>query len=431
MPSSRERYCGRLSSNTFEERQRIPEIAMEIKVPEVGESIREALLAKWHRKSGEAVKADEPVCEIETDKITLEINAETDGILTTLADEGATVKIGQTIGRIEEGRATEVHAADEMSSPPGVMVGKVEPKDPQRTTVSPTERRAAREEKPEPPKQAATGAAKNVPPAGERPVPEQAPLFVEPPKDEARMAPAPKPERGGAEPRETRQPMTPIRRRITEHLLKTVRETASLTTFNEADLSRVTELRARHREHFLQKYGVKLGLMSFFVKAAVEALREFPEVNSSIDGGDIVRHHYYDIGIAIGGEKGLVVPVLREADRLSFAEIERSIRELSDKVKSNRLELSDLDGGTFSITNGGIYGSMLSTPMLNHPQCAILGMHAVQERPVVRGGEIVIRPMMYLALTYDHRLIDGRQAVEFLKRVKEMVEEPEELLLEV
>jgi 2-oxoglutarate dehydrogenase E2 component (dihydrolipoamide succinyltransferase) len=228
----------------------------------------------------------------------------------------------------------------------------------------------------------------------------------------------------------TRQRMTPIRKRIAERLVAVRQQTAMLTTFNEADMSRVMEVRARHKEHFLKKHGVALGYMSFFVKACVEALKAFPAVNARIDGDDLVYHHYYNIGVAVGGEKGLVVPVLRDADRLHFAEIEGAIQGFIDKVKNNRLELSDLEGGTFTISNGGVYGSLLSTPILNTPQSGVLGMHAIQERPVVRDGQIVIRPMMYLALSYDHRIIDGREAVSFLKTVKELIEDPEEMLLE-
>jgi 2-oxoglutarate dehydrogenase E2 component (dihydrolipoamide succinyltransferase) len=230
--------------------------------------------------------------------------------------------------------------------------------------------------------------------------------------------------------REERHPMSPLRKRIAERLVAARQQTAMLTTFNEADLTRIKALRGSYHDHFVQRHGIALGYMSFFVKACVEALREFPTVNASIDGTDIVHHHFYDIGIAIGGEKGLVVPVLRNADGLKSYEIELAIAAFSEKIKSNRLAIADLEGGTFTISNGGVYGSMLSTPILNPPQSAVLGMHAIQDRPVVRDGQIVIRPMMYLALSYDHRIIDGREAVNFLKKVKEYIEEPEELLLE-
>jgi len=224
--------------------------------------------------------------------------------------------------------------------------------------------------------------------------------------------------------------LSPIRRRIAERLVTALQQTAMLTTFNEADLSRVKELRERYRDQFQKRHGSALGLMPFFVKACVEALKEYPAVNASIDGDDLVYHNYYDIGIAIGAEKGLVVPVLRDADRMRMYEIDQAIAAYSEKIKTNHLAISDLEGGTFSISNGGVYGSMLSTPILNVPQSGVLGMHAIQDRPVVRAGLVVVRPMMYLALSYDHRVIDGREAVGFLKKVKEYIEEPEELLLE-
>jgi 2-oxoglutarate dehydrogenase E2 component (dihydrolipoamide succinyltransferase) len=235
---------------------------------------------------------------------------------------------------------------------------------------------------------------------------------------------------GVGDERITRQPMTPIRRRIAERLLAARQQTAMLTTFNEAEMSRVLALRDKHSKDFLARHGVKLGFMPFFVRACIEALEEFPAVNARIDGDDIVYHHFYDIGIAVSGVKGLVVPVLRNADRIHFAEIEKSIEDLVERIRSNKLSISDLEGGTFTITNGGVFGSLLSTPILNPPQSGVLGMHAVQERPVARNGKVVIRPMMYLALSYDHRIIDGREAVQFLKKVKEYIEEPEEMLLE-
>jgi 2-oxoglutarate dehydrogenase E2 component (dihydrolipoamide succinyltransferase) len=230
--------------------------------------------------------------------------------------------------------------------------------------------------------------------------------------------------------REERRTMSPIRKRIAERLVAARQQTAMLTTFNEADLSHVKTLRSTYREHFLQRHGIALGYMPFFIKASVEALKEFPLANASIDGDDIVYHHYFDIGVAIGSDKGLVVPVLRNADQLKMHEIDQAIIAFSEKIKTNHLAISDLEGGTFTISNGGVYGSMLSTPILNPPQSAVLGMHAIQDRPVVRDGQIVVRPMMYLALSYDHRIIDGREAVGFLKKIKEYIENPEELLLE-
>ncbi len=372
---------------------------MDIKIPEVGESITEATIAKWHQEDGAAVAKDDVLCELETDKITFELNAETSGTLKIQTGEGETVKIGAVIGRIEEGAPAK--------------------KTPE-AKAKPEEKPAAEKEK-KPPAPKAAEREKRPEPTAERPA-----KAAEPPERERPAAPP-----RATDERTTRQPMSPLRKTIAERLLAARQQTAMLTTFNEADMSRVVELRRRHQEPFRQKHGVGLGLMSFFVKACVEALREYPEVNARIDGNDIVHHHFYDIGIAVGSDKGLVVPVLRDAQHLTFAEIERAILDFVEKIKANRLALADLQGGTFTITNGGVYGSLLSTPILNPPQSGVLGMHAIQDRPVVRDGQVVIRPMMYLALSYDHRLIDGRQAVSFLRRVKQFIEEPEEMLLEL
>ena len=448
---------------------------MEIRVPEVGESVHEALLAKWFKKSGETVQKDEPLCELETDKITLDVHAEAGGTLSILVEEGTTLKIGSVIGEI----STEPARPDSQPAQP-------EAAEPQReeqiraTVSSPAARREMREGGIAPDSITGTGKGGRItledlfsrikessrrpqepteptdaaPPSAsvDTPIPEMPPVsdtvpqtIISPekaqqsaeapvaPESAAPQAPAsvhtetPPPYAAG---REERVAMSPIRRRIAERLLAARQQTAMLTTFNEADLGNVKKLRESFREHFRQKYGIALGYMPFFVKACVAALKEFPAVNASIDGSDIVYHHYYDIGIAIGGEKGLVVPVLRSADQMKMYEIDQKIAEFSDKIKSNRLAIADLEGGTFSISNGGVYGSMLSTPILNPPQSAVLGMHAIQDRPVVREGQIVIRPMMYLALSYDHRIIDGREAVGFLKKVRDYIEAPEELLLE-
>jgi len=382
---------------------------MEIKVPSVGESVVEALVGKWLKKSGEQVVKDDVVCELETDKITFTLQADASGILKQLVPEGETVKIGTVIGQIEENRLTAPAPVTVAASP-----GQAPPS-------SPSARKLATEKGID--LATISGSGK-----GGRITPEDIPSVrsEEQVPYNARPTALPPAEQG----RETRVPMTPIRKRIAERLLAARQQTAMLTTFNEADLSRIIELRSRHKEQMKERHGVALGFMSFFVKSCCEALREFPAVNARIDGDDIVYHNFYDIGIAIGGEKGLVVPVLREADRLHFWEIEKAIRDFGQKVKENRITIADLQGGTFTISNGGVYGSMLSTPIINPPQSGVLGMHAIQERAVVRNGEIVIRPMMYLALSYDHRLIDGREAVQFLKRVKELVEEPEELFLE-
>jgi 2-oxoglutarate dehydrogenase E2 component (dihydrolipoamide succinyltransferase) len=418
---------------------------MEITIPAVGESVTEALIAKWHKQDGERVEKDEPLCEIETDKITMEINAEVAGTLFITVREGTTVAIGTVIGVIKEG-ATPKEAPTPLrrEAPPSTTTG-------QTPFLSPAVRKMAQEKGITPENLQGTGRGGRVtvddllnigisdlgPGTGkpvEAQVAVQETLFPPLPgpsgPQSGSQSPIPAPRSPIPETRITRTPMTPIRRRIAERLLVARQQTAMLTTFNEADMGAIIELRKKHNEHFQKKFGVKLGYMSFFVKACVEALKEFPMVNSRIDGSDIVTHHFHDIGIAVSGEKGLVVPVLRDADRLHFADIEKGIAAYAEKVRTNRLELADLEGGTFTISNGGIYGSLLSTPIINPPQSAVLGMHAVQDRPVARNGEVVIRPMMYLALSYDHRIIDGREAVGFLKKVKEYVEEPEEMLLE-
>lgn len=408
---------------------------MEIRIPEVGESVVEALIAKWHVKNGDTVRREQPVCELETDKVTLEINAEADGILSILMPEGKTVKIGTVIGIIEE------TAIRESATPGEGKAGTAVP------PLSPAARKMAREKALRPEEIKGSGRKGRVlaedlfsQPAVARP---ETTTGAEPPEapekggpDQADEQPEPLQVRTEAPPvyetsrPVTRKAMTPIRRTIAERLLKARQQTAMVTTFNEADMGRIIALRRKYKDHFLQKHDVSLGFMSFFVKASIEALKEFPDLNAQIDGSDIVYHHYYDIGIAVSGEKGLVTPVLRNADRLHFAEIEKTIDTFVGKVRDNRLEIADLEGGTFTISNGGVFGSLLGTPMLNPPQSAILGMHAIQERPVALLGKVVIRPMMYLALSYDHRIVDGRDAVLFLKKVKEYVEEPEEMLLE-
>ena len=391
---------------------------MEIKIPAVGESVFEALVAKWHKNQGETVRKDEAICEIETDKITMELPAEANGILSITVAAGTTVKIGTVIGSIAEGA---VAATAPVEPPPVVAVQPAvavtapapSPLPEAGGLRSPSARRAALQAKPaELLAPAAPATAATPPPSSVKS--EEPPSYNVKPLEE----------------RITRQKMTPIRKRIAQRLVAVRQQTAMLTTFNEADMSRVMEVRARHREQFKKKHGVALGYMSFFVKACVEALKAFPAVNARIDGDDLVYHHYYHIGVAVGGEKGLVVPVLRDADKLHFAQIEGAIQGFSEKIKNNKLELSDLEGGTFTISNGGVYGSLLSTPILNTPQSGVLGMHSIQERAVVRDGQIVIRPMMNLALSYDHRIIDGREAVSFLKTVKELIEDPEEMLLE-
>jgi 2-oxoglutarate dehydrogenase E2 component (dihydrolipoamide succinyltransferase) len=410
---------------------------MDIRVPEVGESVVEALVARWRHSDGELVRREEPVCELETDKVTLEINAPEDGILTIVVPEGETVKIGTVIGRISE-------AADRVTAPPA-------PEEKPAPLLSPAARKLAREKAVSPETIKGSGRKGRVlaedlfsldrqpaapePPQTEPPPEATPPNVVSETEKEAPAATTVRTETPppyGAEPERgtSRKPMTPIRRRIAERLAESRRETAPVTTFNEADMGRIIALRRKYQDHFRQKHGVSLGYMSFFVKACVEALREFPEVNGRIDGSDIIYHDYCDIGIAVSGDKGLVVPVLRNAERMHLADIEKAIDAFVEKVRTGRLEMADMAGGTFTISNGGVFGSLLSTPLINPPQSAVLGMHVIQDRPVALLGKVVIRPMMYLALSYDHRIIDGREGVQFLKKVKEYVEEPEEILLE-
>ena len=369
-------------------------MAHPIKVPSVGESVTEGTVARWLKHDGDTVQADEPVVELETEKASTEVPAPATGVLRIKEKEGARVAVGAVVGEIEaDGAAKQAAPA-----------------------------KATREQKAAPqPTPAPKPVAEERPPA--------APPASAKPQASAKPDVSPKPQAAGE--RETRQHMSPIRLRIAERLVASQQTTASLTTFNEADMSAVIGLRNSSKEKFKETYGVGLGFMSFFVKAAIAALKVYPIVNARIDGEDIVTCNYWNIGVAVSTEKGLMVPVLHDADRMSFAEIEKAIADLAVRARDSKINVSDLQAGTFTITNGGVFGSMLSTPILNPPQSGILGMHAIQDRPVVRDGQIVVRPMMNLALTYDHRLIDGREAVLFLVRVKECIENPMRMLLEV
>ena len=405
---------------------------MEIKIPEIGESILEALVANWFKEDGDAVAKDDIICELETDKVNVELTAEASGVLSIVVPPGQTVPIGTVIATLAEGDveipasqpATKDKAEDIAPAATDTAVKKLE----SQTPVNPAARQQAEERGIDLEKVAGSGRDGRVilddVLAHDKPAASKA----EPKEPESAMV---KEKTDGDDRPITRQAMTPIRQRIAARLLQARQETAMLTTFNEADMSWVKKIRKRHQEQFTKKHGIKLGMMSFFVKACVEALKEFPAVNASIDGSDIVYHHYYDIGIAVGTERGLVVPVLRNADQLTFAEIEQQIADLAAKANARKLTLADLEGGTFTITNGGVYGSLLSTPIINPPQCGVLGMHSIQDRPVVVDGEIVIKPIMNLALSYDHRLIDGREAVGFLKLVKKYIEDPSELFIEL
>ena len=434
---------------------------VEVKVPSVGESVTEALLAQWFKNDGDTVKKDEPLFVIETDKVTLEVVSEAAGRLAIKVQEGETVAIGAVVGTIDaaaaeaaepppadaapEKKETQPPAAQprepEEPAPEAPAPTVAEPPPPQTEAIpaeplqdldglSPSVRRLIAEKSLDPARITGSG------PAG-RITKGDVILFLEglqPPASDSGDEPPPQPPaetpKTGEE-RITRKPMSPIRRRIASHLLNAKQNTAMLTTFNDIDMTRVMALRSEYKERFKKKYDISLGIMSFFIKACVEALKEFPEVNAYIDDKDIVYHHYYHIGVAIGSEKGLVVPVIRHADQLSFAELEQAIIDFVDKIKENRLELSDLEGGTFTISNGGVFGSLLSTPILNMPQSGILGMHRVDRRPVAIDEQVVIRPMMYVALSYDHRIIDGREAVTFLKRIKECIENPERMMMEI
>jgi 2-oxoglutarate dehydrogenase E2 component (dihydrolipoamide succinyltransferase) len=399
--------------------------SVEIKVPALGESITEAVVGKLNKKVGDAVAADEAIAVLETDKVTIDVQAASAGVIASLtASEGAKVKIGDVIGTIDSskaGAAAAKPAATPAATPapaPAATNGSSNG-----AAVTPTARAIAADKGIDPATIQGSGVQGRV---------MKDDVLKAADGGSSAKAPASTPLNAPSGPRaEERVKMTPLRKRVAERLLQAQNTAAILTTFNEVEMTNVMRLRKEYGEKFEKKHGVKLGFMSFFVKAAIEALRNFPAVNASIDGEDVVFHHYYDIGVAVSGTRGLVVPVIRDADQKSMAELEKSIAEYGVKAKADKLQLSDLQGGTFTISNGGIFGSMLSTPILNPPQTGILGMHNIQERAVVREGQVVARPMMYLALSYDHRLIDGREAVQFLVRIKDCLEAPERILLEI
>jgi 2-oxoglutarate dehydrogenase E2 component (dihydrolipoamide succinyltransferase) len=402
-------------------------VATEIKVPTLGESITEATVAKWLKRPGEAVAADEPVAELETDKVTLEVPAPASGTLSEiLAEEGANVPVGAVLGTIADGLAGILThpAAVASGSPLSRIAGEGSERSEAGEGLAalersgPAVRKLIEETGLDAAKVPATGPGGRISKAdvlGARVPPVPAP-------------PTPVPAVGE---REVRVRMSRLRRRIAERLKAAQNTAAMLTTFNEIDMSATIALRERHRDAFEKKYGVRLGFMSIFVKAAIVALKELPGVNAEIDGEDVVYKNHYDVGVAVGTEQGLVVPVVRDADRLSFAEIEKSIAEYGRKAREGKLTIEELSGGTFTISNGGIYGSLMSTPILNPPQSGILGMHKIERRPVALGDKVEIRPMMYVALSYDHRIVDGREAVTFLVRIKECVEDPSRILFDM
>lgn len=364
----------------------------DIKIPALGESVAGGQIAKWHFKTGDAVKTGDVLLTLETDKVAAEVTAESSGILTIGREAGEDVEVGAVVGSIAEGAAAPAAA-------------------------------------PEPAKPAPAAA-----PAAPAEAPKAAPAAPPEVKPEAKPAPAvpaskPAPAPAAPEGRVTRRKMTPLRKKIADQLVSAQQTAAILTTFNECDMSAIMALRSRLQDSFVAKNGVKLGFMSFFVKAVVEALKAVPSINVRVEGDEIVQNHFYDIGVAVGTEKGLIVPVLRDCDQKSFAELEKDILAYAAKAKEGKIQISDLSGGVFTISNGGVYGSLLSTPILNPPQSGILGMHSIQQRPVAVDGQVVVRPMMYLALSYDHRVVDGKEAVTFLIRVKDCIENPARMLV--
>jgi 2-oxoglutarate dehydrogenase E2 component (dihydrolipoamide succinyltransferase) len=420
----------------------------DVKIPALGESITSGILAKWHVADGALVTRGQPLYELETDKITSEGPAEVSGKVKFLAAVGAEVAIGQVVATIEESAA----AAPAAPVVPAVVAAPVAPAAPlaapkpeaPASELSPAARRVVAETQIDPATVAGTGKGGRVTKSDLLDAPALQALAAAGqvgltlPPFTMTKTPAPFPPRESSPPiapaaasspaRVTRSKLSPLRRRIAERLVAAQTTAAILTTFNEADMGAVMSLRKKHQEDFTAKHGVKLGFMSFFVKAVVQALQVVPAVNSRLEGDELVQHHYYDIGVAVGTDRGLLVPVVRDCDRLSFAEIERAIADHARKARDGKIKIDDLQGGVFTISNGGIYGSLLSTPILNPPQSGILGLHSIKERPVVADGQIVARPMMYLALSYDHRVVDGKEAVTFLVQIKQAIEDPARLL---
>ncbi len=403
---------------------------VDIVVPSVGESISEGTLSRWLKKDGDSVRVQEPLFELETEKATTEVTAQTTGTVRIAVAEGQTVRIGAVVGHIEEGAVAALEKQPAVAPPPPSPPVPVKATVKEEVSLSPAARRLAEE------KQVIVAGLVGSGRDG-RVIKEDVQAVVD---REKTPAPAPAPDPVPVAPvvkpltahgAETRQKMSSIRQRIAGRLLESQQTTATLTTFNEADMTAVSELRTRYKDRFKEKHGVGLGFMSFFVKAVVEGLKAYPIVHARIDGGDIVTPGAYHIGVAVSTERGLMVPVVRDVDELSFAQVEKGIAALAVKARDGKIGVTDLQGGSFTITNGGVFGSMLSTPILNPPQSAILGLHAIQKRPIAINDQAVVRPMMYLALSYDHRVIDGREAVLFLVRVKECIESPERMLLEI
>ncbi|GAC1464441.1 MAG: 2-oxoglutarate dehydrogenase complex dihydrolipoyllysine-residue succinyltransferase [Isosphaeraceae bacterium] len=431
--------------------------AVPITVPGVGESISEGILSRWLKPDGSSVKVGDPLYELETDKASNVVPASTSGVLRIGVAEGTTVEIGASVGTIDpQGQPTASTSAPKSSSSPTPTLVSApsvtkssEPSPPQNggsssvttasETLSPAVRRIVSEEKVDLTHVKGSGREERITKgdvlAHLATVPSLTPGGGSMASRPVINPPAPIPhvgsDRGPSGERESRKRMSGIRQKIAQRLVEAQQTAAILTTFNEADMTRVMDLRAKYKDAFKAKHGVALGFMSFFLKATIEALKAFPVLNGRVDGQDIVYHHTYDIGVAVSTERGLMVPVIREADALSFAGIEKAIAAYAAKARDNQIAVPDLQGGTFTITNGGVFGSLLSTPILNPPQSGILGMHTIQKRPVALDDQVVIRPMMYLAVSYDHRIVDGKEAVSFLMRIKECIENPERLLLEI
>ena len=407
---------------------------LEVKIPPMGESISSGVLAKWHVKDGDTIKKDQPLFELETDKITSEGTAESAGKISLKVAAGTEVKIGELVATIDVGSQL-AGAPTPASSNPKPETQNAKPA----TAESPAVRRLAEETGIDPASISGTGKAGRVTKGDMLAVAEEPAAAAAPATAPAAAAPNPKPETQNPKPsssaptgaRQSRRKMSPLRQKIAQRLVAAQHEAAMLTTFNEVDMSAVMALRAKYQDDFVKKNGFKLGFMSFFAKAVVNALKEVPGINAQIDGNEIIENHYYDIGVAVSTEKGLMVPVIRDCDSLGMAGIEKAIGDVAKRARDGKITLADLEGGVFTITNGGTFGSMLSTPIINAPQSAILGLHAINDRPVAVNGQVVIRPMMYLALSYDHRLVDGKEAVTFLVKVKQAIEDPARLLLNI
>lgn len=436
----------------------------EVKVPAVGESITEATIGQWMKKNGEAIKRNDVLMLLETDKASVEVVSEQDGVLLINVEQGKTVPIGSVVATIDSDAKPSVGAASAAEAPKAAPV--VPPPGPKPTAppvpppamgataasgssqthpdlkghLSPAVQKIVTEKGIDPSSVAGTGRGGRLtkedvmnaggPSGGMQSVPASTPAPAKAPTPVPTSAPAPI-TRAPGQRSQQRVPMTNIRKKIAERLLQSQQSTATLTTFNEIDMTKVMELRARYKDRFKEKYGVSLGFMGFFVRAAIEALRAVPAVNGFIEGTDVIYNNYCNVGVAVGTDRGLIVPVIRDADLMSIAQVETAIRDFALKARDGKITVDDLTGGTFTISNGGVYGSLMSTPILNPPQSGILGMHKIEDRPMVVNGKIEIRPMMYVALSYDHRIIDGKEAVTFLVKIKEGVEDPDRLLLEI